>query len=105
MKLSSLIIAVILMVLSLLLADYLLKPDFDDDTPISLDIISEREVAEDFEKYVQQLPADKRRVLVDYLIRVDDGELRQGDSDYNLQDVTPAEVFKANQAELSLANP
>ena len=105
MKLSSLIIALILMVLSLLLADYLLKPDFDDDTPISLDIISEREVAEDFEKYVQQLPADKRRVLVNYLIRVDDGELRQGEPDYNLQAVTPTEVFKANQAELSHANP
>ena len=105
MKLSSLIIALILMVLSLLLADYLLKPDFDDDTLISLDIISEQGAAEDFDKYFYQLPADKRRILGDYINRVDDGELRQGEPDYNLQAVTPTEVFKANQAELSHANP
>ena len=105
MKLSSLIVAVILMALSLLLADYLLKPDFDDDTPISLDIISEQGAAEDFDKYFYQLPADKRQVLVEYLDRADDGELRQGEPDYNVQAVTPSEVFEAHHATQSPKTP
>ena len=85
--------------LSVLLADYLLKPDFNDDTPIVLNILSEQGAAEDFDKYFARLPADKRKILGEYIDRVDGGELRRGEPDYNVEAVTPAELFKANRAD------
>ena len=106
MTLSNLIAAIILTLLCVILADYLLKPDFDDDTPIALDLLdTTRPVSEDFEKYLDTLPIEKRQLLIDYLRRVDSENLRQNERDYNVQAVTPAEVFKANQSNPALLMP
>ena len=98
MTITQILMLVALMIFSVVLADYLTRPDFDDDTPIVLDILDKRPVTEDFGKYLNRLPEDKRQVLTGYLERVDNDELREGEKDYNTQAVTPAEVFKAHSS-------
>ena len=88
---------IIMALLSVLLADCLLKPDFNDDSPIALNVLSEQGAAEDFDKYFARFPADKREILGGYIDRVDDGELKQGEPDYNVESVTPAELFAASK--------